>query len=140
MEQTKKELLTQQILSAVNDNEEFCKAFVSAEDAASLQKVLNENGFDVSLTDVEAMFADGLSEILKFKDSDAANGELSENQLDDVAGGGALRGTLRTVVSAGVGFGFGCLCGVCPAAASATPYVVGGLTAWSASGYLKKGW
>lgn len=139
MDKTKKEMLAQEILTAVNENEEFCKAFVSSEDASSLQKVLNENGFNVSLEDVEAMFADGLSEILKVKES-AEETELSEEQLDDVSGGGFLRGTLRTIASGAVGFGFGAFCGVCPAAAAATPYVVGGLTAWSTAGYMKKGW
>lgn len=139
MEQAKKEMLAQKVMEAVNENNDFCKAFIAAEDAISLQKVLNDNGFDVSKEDVEAIFADGLKEILKVKEV-AATSELSEDQLDDVAGGGAIRGTLRTVASAAAGFGFGCLCGVCPAASAATPYVVGGLTAWSTAGYMKKGW
>lgn len=123
----------------MNENNDFCKAFVAAEDATSLQKVLNENGYAISVEDVEAMFADGLKEILKFKD-EAETTELSMEQLDGVAGGGIIRGILRTVASAVAGFGYGCLCGVCPAAASATYYVAGGLTAWSVAGYRKKGW
>lgn len=136
MDQAKKEMLAKKILEAVNENNDFCKAFVAAEDAASLQKVLKSNGFDVTVEDVEAMFAEGLKEILTVKEGAAAT-ELSEDQLDDVAGGGFFRGTLRLVASSAVGFGFGCLCGVCPAAAAATPYVAGGLTAWTTAGYLK---
>lgn len=139
MEQTKKEMLAQKIMEAVNENNDFCKSFVAAEDATALQKVLNDNGFDVTVEDVEAIFADGLKEILAAKENAMAE-ELSEDQLDDVAGGGFFRGTLRTAASAAAGFGFGCLCGLCPAASVATPYVVGGLTAWSTAGYLKKGW
>ena len=139
MEKHTKEVLAQQIFAMATDNEDFCKALVSAEDAPSAKKVLNENGFPVSLEDVDEIFADGLSEIMKFKDSGAAD-ELSEGQLDDIAGGGAIRGTLRLAVSAGVAFGFGMFCGICPAAAVASPYVAGGLTAWSTAGYLRKDW
>jgi len=139
MDKSKKDIISQQIIEAVNGNTEFAKAFVAAEDAASVQKILCENGFDVTVEDVQALFSEGVSEILKVKES-GVNGELSEDQLAEVAGGGFFRGALRTVASAAAGFGFGCLCGVCPAAASATPYVVGGLTAWSTAGYMKKGW
>ena len=134
-----KKELTQTLFDAVNGNEVFCKSLLAAEDAASAQKVLNENGFDVTKEDVEAIFVDGLNEILKFKES-ATVDELSVGQLDNVAGGGFLKGALRTVASAAAGFGFGVVCGVCPAASAATPWVVGGLAAWSTAGYLKKGW
>lgn len=139
MDKTKKDIISQRIIDAVNNNADFCKAFVAAEDAASVQKVLCENGFDVTLAEVNELFSEGVGEILKFKES-GVDGELSEDQLAEVAGGGFFRGALRTVASAAAGFGFGCLCGVCPAAASATPYVVGGLTAWSTAGYMKRGW
>ena len=134
-----KKELAKQIFDAVNENEDFCKALLSVEDAASAQKVLKENGFNVTQDDVEAIFKDGLDEILKFKESGAAD-ELSVEQLDNIAGGGVVRGVLRTAVSAAGAFGFGMLCGVCPAACAATPYVAGGLAAWSTAGYLKKGW
>ena len=136
---SKKEILVQQIFDEINTNEVFCKALFSVEDAISAKKVLKAYGFDASLEDVEAVFEDGKNEILKFKESGVSN-ELSEDQLCNVAGGGVLRGALRTVVSVAGGFGFGVLCGVCPAAAAATPYVAGGLAAWSTAGYLKKGW
>lgn len=132
-----KQVLAQKLTEAVNENNDFCKAFTQAEDAASLQKVLQANGFEVSVEEVEAMFADGLKEILKIKE-EAAGAELSEDQLDDVAGGGFVSGTARLAASAAAGFGYGCLCGVCPAAAAWTPYVAGGLTAWTVAGY--KGW
>ncbi len=135
MENTRKEVLAKKISDAVNENEALCIALASAEDAAAAKKVLNENGFDVSTEDVEAIFQDGLNAILKFKES--APDELSEGQLENVAGGGFFRGMFRTAASAATGFGFGMLCGVCPAAASATPYVVGGLAAWSAAGFRR---
>lgn len=139
MENAKREMLAQKLMDAVNNNDDFCKAFVSAEDAPSVQKVLKENGFDVSLEDVEAIFLDGLNEIKKLKSTAPAD-VLSEEQLDDVAGGGAIRGTLRFIASGAAAFGYGCLCGLCPAASVGTPYVAVGLAAWTTDGYLKKGW
>lgn len=136
MTNAKKELLAQKIMASANENGEFIKAFAAVEDATSMEKFLNENGFEVSLEEVEALFAEGLQEILKFKDS-ATEEELSEEELSDVAGGGFFSGTLRLVASSGAAFGFGALCAVCPAASAASPYVVGGLTAWTTAGYMK---
>ncbi|MBQ4569160.1 MAG: hypothetical protein IJA62_03815 [Ruminococcus sp.] len=133
----KKELLAQKLMESANENGEFFRAFVSAEDASDVQKVLNDNGFDATVEEIEELFSEGLKEILDFKDK-ASEEELSEEQLDDVDGGGFLRGTARTVISAAAGFGFGAFCAVCPAASAATPYVAGGLTAWSVAGYKKK--
>ena len=139
MEMTQKELFAQKIMAAVNKDEEFCKALVSCEDAVSVQKVLGAHGIACTTEDVEAIFSDGLQSILKLQESGTA-GELGENDLDSVAGGGAIRGTLRLLASGAVAFGYGCLCGVCPAASVAAPYVGGGLTLWTAAGYKKKGW
>ena len=139
MEQTKKEMLARKLVEAVNENNDFCKAFVGAEDAASLTKVLNDNGFEFSTEEVEEMFADGLKEILKVKES-ATTDELDESELEDVAGGGFVRGTLRLVASGAAAFGFGAFCSVCPVAAGASYYVAGGLAAWSTAGYMRKGW
>lgn len=83
------------------------------------------------------MFADGLNEILKFKESGPAD-ELSEGQLDDVAGGGFINGTLRLAASSVAAFGYGALCGICPAACAGSPYVAVGLSAWTTAGYVKK--
>ena len=99
MTNTNKEMLTSQIIAALNEDESFVNEFITAQDAPAVQEVLAEHGF-----------------------------------------GGFIRYLVRGAVSAAVGFGFGCLCGVCPAAAVATPYVVGGLALWCAAGYLKKGW
>ena len=66
----------------------------------------------------------------------ATDAELSADDLDDVAGGGFIKGTARLIVSCGVAFGYGALCGICPAAYAGAPYVAGGLTAWTTAGYL----
>ena len=134
-----KEMLAQKITEAVNENNEFSKAFLAAEDAASLQKVLQDNGMDVTAEELEAMYSDGVKDILKVKEASEAE-ELSEDQLDDVAGGGFVSGTARLAVSGAAGFAYGCACGVAPGLAAGAPYVAGGLAAWTASGYMKKGW
>lgn len=136
MEKISKEMLTQDILDKVNGDEAFCKAFVSAETAPALQKVLADHGFALSVEEVEAIYTAGVKGILAVNSGD----ELTEDQLEDVAGGGVLRGTLRLAVSAGVGFGYGCLCGLCPAACAGANWVAGGLTVWTTAGYVQKGW
>ena len=73
---------------------------------------------------------------MKFQESGASD-ELSEDQLDNIAGGGLIKGIFRTAVSTATAVGFGAFCGICPAATAATPYVAGGLTAWSALGFKK---
>ena len=130
---TKKEMLAQKITAAVTEDQEFYKAFISAEDAAALQKVLQNHGFDFTLDEIDALFRDGASEIVK----QSSTGELSEEDLDAVAGGGVIRGTARLIVSCGVAFGYGALCGVCPAAYAGANYVAGGLTIWTAAGYMQ---
>lgn len=133
MENTKKEMLAQKITAAVTEDIEFYKAFISAQDAATLQKVLQNHGFDFAVDEIEALFRDGATEIVKQTNMD----EMSEEDLDAVAGGGFFRGTARLIVSCGVAFGYGALCGICPAACGAAKFVGGGLTVWTVAGYRK---
>ena len=133
MEMSKKEMLAQKITAAVTEDQEFYKAFISAQDAATLQKVLSDHGFDFSVDEINDLFRSGAAEIVKQN----SGNELSEEDLDDVAGGGFLKGTMRLIVSCGVAYGYGALCGVCPAAYAGAKYVAGGLTAWTAAGYMK---
>lgn len=128
------EMLTKKITDAVTNDLAFYKDFISAQDAVALQKVLQNYGFDLTLEEIEDLFSNGVSTILDHTQS----GELTEDQMDDVAGGGFFAGTGRLIVSCGVAFGYGALCGVCPAAAAGANWVAGGLTAWTAAGYMKK--
>ena len=139
MDMKQKQALYQQILDDLNSDEEFAKAFISVTDEAAMQKLLSERGYEVSLDDVREMFEAGKAEILKVKET-AGDAELPDEALEGVAGGGFWRGLLRTTVSGGAAFGFGCLCGMAPGLAGMTPYVAGGLAAWSADGYLQEGW
>ena len=135
MTNTRKNMLSEQIIDRANNDEEFLRALISAQNADEAGTVLEENGIVITAEEVEELFSAGVEEIRKFE-----AGELSEEALSEVAGGGLGRYIVRGVVSAAVGFGFGLVCGVCPAAAVATPYVVGGLALWCAAGYVKKGW
>ena len=137
MEMTNRERLSRMIMTVGQDDEEFLRAIVSAEDAPSLQKVLNEYGFAFTTEELEEIFSEGVEGLNRLA---AADGELSEMQLEEVAGGGFVRGTLRLAGSCVAAFGFGCLCGICPAAYAATPYVAVVLAAWTTAGYMKKGW
>lgn len=131
-----KELLAQQIMSLVNEDEDFCKALVSAEDAPSVKEVLNEKGIDVSLEDVERLFENGRREVVRVMES-TPDAELSIEDLESVAGGRSFHGLARGIVSGAAAFGYGCLCGVFPPAAAGAPYVCAGLTAWTTAGAIR---
>ena len=139
MEQTKKEMLAQKLVEAANENNDFCKAFVTAKDAESLKKTLSDNGYDFSIEEIEELFADGLKEVLKVNSSAPAD-ELNEEALEDVAGGGFLRGSLRLAASGATMFAYGVFCGLCPVAAGGAYAIAGGLTVWTTAGYMQKGW
>ena len=133
MEKMNKNMLADKIVASVMEDQEFYKAFIAAQDAPALQKVLQDKGFVLTIAEIENLFVSGAAGILNHMGAE----ELDENQLDAVAGGGFFRGTARLIVSCAVGFGYGCLCGVCPAACAGASYVAGGLAVWTAVGYKK---
>lgn len=122
-----------EMISALNENEEFLKKFVECENAGQLKEVLSCNGFQVSEDEIQQMFDAGVKGILANDDD-----EFTEEQLDNVAGGGFLSGTLRGIASGAAAFGYGALCGICPAAYAYAPHVATGLAVWTAAGYMKK--
>ena len=128
------ENIKQKITDAAINDLDFFKDFIAAQDAPALQKVLQARGFELTVEEIEDLFSDGVDTILDHNQAE----ELSEDQLDDVAGGGFLKGTARLIISGGVAFGYGAFCGICPAAYAGAPYVAGGLAAWTTAGYLSK--
>lgn len=110
MELTTKELLAQKIIAAVKEDNEFGKAFLAAEDVATMQKVLNDNGIAVTAADVEALVAEGRENLEKAGQA----GELDENQLDEVSGGGIFQLTTR-IASCASRLALDVFCGSCPA-------------------------
>ena len=125
------------IAAELEKDEEFFKAFISSENAEALCGVLTARGYGVTVDDVNEMFVRGAKGIVEYMGN---KDELSQGQLEEVAGGGFLRGTLRLVGSMGAAFGYGALCAFFPGAYAGAPYVAGGLAIWTAAGYAKKGW
>lgn len=116
MEKTRKELLQGQIADLLN-NEAFCEAFFRCGNAENVSALLAEYGVEASAGEIDEFVRDGNAALAAMKD--APDGELSEEQLEEVAGGGVwrriARGAVSVVGGAALGFGLGCICGVCPA-------------------------
>ena len=125
-------------------DDHFLNDLISAETAEDTREIMLKNGFEVSLEEVNSLIEQGVEALHNVMDKK----ELSEADLESVAGGGKWRGSLRFVAAMGraavIGIGFGVVCGLCPGAVVATPYVVGYVavtgTDWVMKGYSKKGW
>ena len=130
-----------EVIAAINEkalaDEAFVREMVAAKNTEEAQAVLRKNGFTLSDEDLTALAEVGkepLDEMLK-------NGELSEDELDSVAGGGKLRGTLRLVASLVAAAACGAIVGATGGAATPGAYIVAGvLGTWTLAGYAKKGW
>lgn len=124
MEITKKKLL-QETITALMDDEKGCEAICACTNAAEMRKLLAENGVEATESEIEAFKNEGLATINKLRDS--MNGEISEADLENVAGGGFWRklgrGAAATVLGAGGGFLAGIACAACPALAPAVTNV-----------------
>lgn len=112
--------LIEKISKAVTEDEAFCKSVASSKSVAEMCGVMASKGFYLTEEEVKAIYNQGISEAEKFKGD-----EFTAEQLDEVAGGGIGKGLFFGAVSCAAAFGFGCLCGLCPAVAPLTPYVVG---------------
>ena len=128
-----KTMYMQQINELLESDESFVTAMVSAEDAEAVQTVFADYGIDLSLDEVETLIARGQKEIQNC----LADGELSEESLEDVAGGGRGRCAVRFVASLGIAALYGAACGVCPPLTAGAPAVAVGLTAWCIEGLAK---
>lgn len=101
-------------IAEIITEEEFCAALLMCDDVTKVQALLRENDIEATVEEIEALRADGEAEIETVKNT--AKDELSENDLEDVAGGGKFwRGVGAVAVGAVGGFGLGVVCGVCPA-------------------------
>lgn len=108
MEITRKTNL-QTAISALMDSEEFLNALAACASMEQVQQLLHENNVEITLEEVAEFQAEG-TELLKKN----ATAELSEADLDNVAGGGKLRQFGRFVVAAAGGAVIGFAAGVCP--------------------------
>ena len=122
-------------------DDRFLTNLITAKDIEETQKVLAENGFEFSVEEIRGFCEEGKTLVMEANDE----GELSEDALEAVAGGGKWRGRLRYALGllggAALGAGFGAFCAFCPAAAAAVPYVAVGyaglVTLWVMDGYDK---
>ena len=127
-----REMFVQEILEKLSHDEAFLQALAAAENAGDARQVLSENGFDMSLEQVEALVAAGEHQAEKFLEN-GMDCELSEGELEDVAGGGVIRGLIRSKVSKAALFG---LAAIAPRTIPAAACKLG---RWSAEGYAAKG-
>ena len=116
MEITRNEMLREQI-AALFDMDGFSEAFFQCGTAENVSKLLAKNGVEATVEELNELEQEGNQALLQMKES--ADGELSLEQLEDVAGGGRLRRIARGAVSviggAALGYGMGCVCAACPA-------------------------
>ena len=129
------------------ENSQFLKDLVNAQSAEDTKVVLQRHGIDVSLDEVNDLIKTGATIL-----NNAEDNELSELELEKVAGGGKWRGAIRQLATyvgvAGVGLGMVALCAVCPegapawiAAGKVGMIAIGAAgTVWTMKGYHKKGW
>ena len=116
------------LISFTNDH----RVIFSVRLKANVGKAMTQ-GIDLSLDEVETLIARGQKEIQNC----LADGELSEESLEDVAGGGRGRCAVRFVASLGIAALYGAACGVCPPLTAGAPAVAVGLTAWCIDGLAK---
>ena len=94
-------------------NEEFCNQFVTSESKEAAAKLFTDRGFDITDEELTALAA----QIRKFTHSLIENGgELSEEDLEQVAGGASdfTWDDVGTTALAGAGIGAAIGTGVCP--------------------------
>ena len=139
MEKMRKEAL-QTMFTEAMESEEFCVKLLKCADAASVCKLLADNGIVATEEEIAQFKTEGDAVLANY--SNRANDELSMEELENVAGGGkarkVLRGALSLTGGAILGFGLGCASAVCPAFAPAAhaigvSYAVAA-TAWTSQG------
>ena len=116
------------------EDEVFLREMVGARTTEDARKVLEKYGFTLSREEMESLMVTGKEAL----EEAAREGELSEDELDTVAGGGKVRGTLRFVASLAIGGAAGFAIGLTGGAAAPGAYIVAGaLTVWTLDGYAR---
>ena len=85
--------MNEEKIKKVFSDEEFVKSLMNLETPEAVQKALEEKDIDLSVEDIKK-----IAELVQKKD----NGELSEDELEEVAGGTDV-GAIAAVVGAVVG-------------------------------------
>lgn len=120
MNDERKEILQATITDLMHD-EAFCEKLAACKNAEETQQYLTECGINITLEEVAEFTAFGEESLKKYSSE-----ELSASDLDEVAGGGWVRRSVRFLGAAAGGAALGFACGVCPALTPAIyPYVIG---------------
>ena len=111
-------------LGALLSNEDFSKQFIACTENQAAVKLFADNGLAVTEGEAEALMAQVKAIAQKLLDN---NGELSEEDLEQIAGGAASTGVIAGVATASavVGAGIGTM--ICPGIGTAIGAVLGGL-------------
>ena len=145
MTQDRKDQLKNALMPYMED-EAFMTALMCSSDTTKMCELLSSKGIDVSAEDMDELIQDGYTQLSAY--GDQVGDELSEDQLEEVAGGGKLRGAVRyglvIVGAVAVGAALGGLVGI-GALAVSTAYLIGlGYSlvggVWTLKGRKKKGW
>lgn len=142
----KKNALALEIQKKGEIDDQFLKDFIVAKNSEEIQAVLAKNGIEATIDEINDFIQEGQQIVTEVLSTD----ELSEDELETVAGGGKWRGRIRQAITyvgvAGIGVGMVAACSVFPGAASAWitlgkagMIAVGAAgTAWTIKGYAKK--
>lgn len=124
----------QAIQARTLEDESFIREMVAAKTMEQVKVVLQKNGYTLSDEEIALLMQSGRKNL----DATLAEDELTEEMLEDVAGGGKVRGTLRFIASLAIGAAGGAVIGLTGGAAAPGGYLLAGvLTAWTLAGYAK---
>lgn len=95
------------------EDEAFLKALLTAEEPEKMSEVLGAYGVSVTSDEVDELMQEGIDGMLEMQEK--VSDELNEEQLENVAGGGILKGIVVGLLAVGgavaIGAGLGVLAG-----------------------------
>lgn len=125
MDNSRKEMIQNQFRDHMM-TEELCAEMIQCDTPEKFCQLLNDNGVGVTVDEVLELSNDGISSINAYVPNET--GELNEESLEDVTGGGKfLRGVVAVSGAAVCGGALGALCGL-GALPVASAYTAGKIT------------
>ena len=128
MEALRKQELQNIISGKMESNDKFCVAMLECQTLQKMCDIMAENGIEITAEEIVELKNEGDTAMKR-----ATSGELSEDDLEAVSGGGVIRKAVRFLGVAAVGAGLGFVCGVCPLL---TPHATGIAITYSAGAAL----
>lgn len=124
--------LALEIKKKAETDDQFLQDFITAKSNEEIQAVLARNNIEATIEEIDYFIQQGQQIVAEALTAD----ELSEDELETVAGGGMLRGKVIQAITyvgvAGIGVGMVALCAAFPGAAPA--WIVLGKSAMVAAG------